>query len=46
VDESGLERLIVNAPREVNAFTQVMLTIEPAGGSDAPSNEVVLEGSL
>ncbi|MCG8351486.1 MAG: anti-sigma factor [Chloroflexales bacterium] len=46
VDESGLERLIVNAPREVNAFTQVMLTIEPEGGSDAPSSEVVLEGSL
>ncbi len=46
VDTSGLARLIVEAPREVNAFSQVMLTIEQAGGSSTPSQDVVLEGSL
>lgn len=45
-DADGLARLLVQAPREVNAFTEVMLTIEPAGGSAIPSNQVVLEGSL
>lgn len=44
--EDGLARLHVTAPREVNAFNQVMLTIEPAGGSKVPSDEVVLEGFL
>lgn len=46
MDVSGLARLIVDAPREVNAFSQVMLTIEQAGGSSTPSQNVVLEGSL
>lgn len=45
-DADGLARLHVVAPREVNAFTQVMLTVEPVGGSATPSNQVVLEGSL
>ncbi|MFV9503935.1 MAG: anti-sigma factor domain-containing protein [Oscillochloridaceae bacterium umkhey_bin13] len=46
VDESGLARLLVEAPREVNAFLEVMVTIEPDGGSSTPSDEVVLAGSL
>lgn len=46
VDNTGLARLVVMAPREVNAFTEVMLTVEPAGGSAEPSEQVVLEGSL
>lgn len=46
VDEHGIASLVVQAPREVNAYTQVMLTVEPAGGSDLPSEQVVLEGSL
>jgi anti-sigma-K factor RskA len=46
VDQSGIARLVIRAPREVNAFSQVMLTIEPAGGSTAPSDTVVLTGSL
>lgn len=45
-DADGLARLQVTAPREVNAFNQVMLTIEPEGGSTTPSEEVVLEGFL
>ncbi len=44
--EDGLARLHVTAPQEVNAFNQVMLTIEPVGGSEVPSDEVVLEGFL
>lgn len=46
VDEQGMATLVVDAPREVNAFRQVMLTIEPRGGSQAPSKDVILEGSL
>jgi anti-sigma-K factor RskA len=46
VDESGIAQLLVDAPREVNAFSEVMVTVEPAGGSSVPSEEVVLSGSL
>jgi anti-sigma-K factor RskA len=46
VDGSGIGHIVVEAPREVNAFSQVMVTVEPAGGSSTPSAEVVLEGSL
>lgn len=47
VDTDGLARLVIKAPREVNAFTTVMLTVEPASGpGSSPSNEVVLEGEL
>jgi anti-sigma-K factor RskA len=46
VDQSGIARLIISAPREVNAFSQIMLTIEPDGGSLTPSGAVVLTGSL
>jgi len=46
VDEGGIATLVVEAPREVNAFSQVMVTVEPAGGSPRPSQEVVLAGEL
>jgi anti-sigma-K factor RskA len=46
VDGSGIGHIVVVAPREVNAFSQVMVTVEPEGGSSTPSDEVVLEGSL
>jgi hypothetical protein len=46
VDTTGIATLVVQAPREVNAFQQVMLTIEPTGGSAHPSQQVVLQGSL
>lgn len=45
-DADGLARLVIEAPQEVNAFRQVMLTVEPAEGSSLPTGEVVLEGSL
>jgi anti-sigma-K factor RskA len=46
VDEHGIAQLLIEAPREVNAFNQVMVTVEPEGGSTSPSEEVVLEGNL
>lgn len=46
VDQTGIGHIIVRAPREVNAFRQVMVTVEPEGGSLAPSETVVLEGNL
>ncbi len=45
-DPSGMARLLVEAPREVNAFREVMVTVEPVGGSPTPSTAVVLAGSL
>ncbi|NJN15127.1 MAG: anti-sigma factor [Oscillochloris sp.] len=46
VNASGIATLVIDAPREVNAYRQVMVTVEPAGGSTSPSNQVVLSGSL
>jgi anti-sigma-K factor RskA len=46
VDQSGIAQLLVDAPREVNAFSEVMVTVEPAGGSIVPSDRVILTGSL
>jgi anti-sigma-K factor RskA len=46
VDGSGIGNIVVQAPREVNAFSQVMVTVEPEGGSATPSETVVLEGNL
>jgi anti-sigma-K factor RskA len=45
-DSSGIGHIVVQAPREVNAFRQVMVTVEPEGGSSSPSENVVLAGSL
>lgn len=46
VDPTGIGYIVVEAPREVNAFSEVMVTVEPAGGSATPSRTVILEGSL
>jgi anti-sigma-K factor RskA len=46
VDGSGIGHIVVQAPQEVNAFSEVMVTVEPEGGSSTPSAEVVLAGSL
>ncbi|WP_129676888.1 anti-sigma factor domain-containing protein [Candidatus Chloroploca sp. Khr17] len=46
VDSTGITRLVVQAPREVNAFQRIMVTIEPDGGSATPGTTVVLTGSL
>ncbi|NJM06788.1 anti-sigma factor [Candidatus Gracilibacteria bacterium] len=46
VDDHGIAQVVIEAPREVNAFNQVMVTVEPEGGSTSPSKNVVLEGNL
>ncbi|MCU0492615.1 MAG: anti-sigma factor [Chloroflexaceae bacterium] len=46
VGPDGLARLVLQAPREVNAYSQVMLTIENAGSAPQPTPQIVLEGSL
>ncbi len=46
VDAGGLATLIVSAPREVNAFTEVMLTVEPSTDPDPTEVEIVLTGTL
>jgi anti-sigma-K factor RskA len=45
-DARGVGHIIVEAPREVNSFSEVMITVEPSGGSSTPSDQVVLEGAL
>ncbi|MCX7858685.1 MAG: anti-sigma factor [Chloroflexus sp.] len=46
VDAAGLATLVVNAPREVNAFTEVMVTVEPATDAVPGEVEVILTGTL
>lgn len=46
VDPTGIGYIVVEAPREVNAFREVMITVEPSGGSSSPSQNVILEGAL
>lgn len=46
VDPTGIGYIVVEAPREVNAFREVMITVEPSGGSASPSQNVILEGAL
>ena len=46
VDATGLATLIITAPREVNAFTEVMVTIEPVTDSTPDAVEVILTGTL
>lgn len=45
-DPTGIGYIVVEAPREVNAFREVMVTVEPSGGSSSPSQNVILEGAL
>lgn len=46
VDAAGFATLIVTAPREVNAFTEVMVTVEPATDASPSEGEVILSGTL
>ncbi|MGB9739262.1 MAG: anti-sigma factor [Chloroflexus aggregans] len=46
VDAAGFATLIVTAPREVNAFTEVMVTVEPATNASPGEGEVILSGTL
>lgn len=46
VDRSGAISMLLNAPEALNAYTQFMITIERAGGSATPSDQIVLSASL
>ena len=46
VDETGYRGLRIEAPQSLNLYSSVRITIEPAGGSTAPTGDTVLNGSL
>jgi anti-sigma-K factor RskA len=46
VGSDGATMLAIDAPAPVNEYTQVMVTVEPAPGSQKPSEVVVLQASL
>lgn len=46
VDANGHARLVIHASSQVNDYQQVMVTIEPTGGSTQPGGTTVLEGNL
>ena len=46
VDENGYRGVRITAPESLLAYWSVQVTIEPAGGSDAPIGRQVLVGSL
>jgi hypothetical protein len=46
VDATGLATLVITAPREVNAFTEVMVTVEPVTNPTPDAVEVILTGTL
>ena len=46
VDEDGYRGLRLEAPGKLSEYAEVRITIEPLGGSDAPTGEEVLSGSL
>ena len=46
VDESGYRGMRIEAPETLLLYSSVLVTIEPAGGSAAPTGDTVLDGSL
>jgi anti-sigma-K factor RskA len=46
VGPDGAATLAIEAPAAVDGYDQVMVTVEPAPGSQRPSSEVVLEATL
>ncbi len=46
VDESGYRGMRVEAPQSLLSYSSCHVTIEPAGGSETPTGEEVLAGSL
>ena len=46
VGPEGVATVVLSAPQPVNTYAQVMVTVEPAGGSKTPSDEVVLQATL
>jgi anti-sigma-K factor RskA len=46
VDESGYRGVRIVAPESLLLYSSIRVTIEPVGGSSAPTGEQVLGGSL
>jgi anti-sigma factor RsiW len=46
VDESGYRGMRLNAPESLLLYSNVYVTVEPTGGSGAPTGTQVLNGSL
>jgi anti-sigma-K factor RskA len=46
VAPDGTAMLVIDAPAPADHYTQVMITVEPAGGSQTPSDEIVLQAGL
>jgi anti-sigma-K factor RskA len=46
VDASGDAKIVLDAPAPVDTYTEVMVTVEPSGGSITPSTQVVLSAKL
>ena len=46
VDASGTARAVFDAPAPVDSYGEVMVTVEPAGGSRVPSSNIVLAAKL
>jgi anti-sigma-K factor RskA/putative zinc finger protein len=46
VAQDGTALVVLDAPAPVNEYAQVMVTVEPAGGSQKPSDQVVLQANL
>jgi hypothetical protein len=46
VDETGYRGLRIEAPQSLLSYSSVRITIEPVGGSDSPTGDTVLNGSL
>ena len=46
VDQEGVALLMIDAPRPVNEYNQVMVTVEQSAGGQRPSDQVVLSATL
>ena len=46
VDESGYRGMRIEAPQTLILYSSVLVTIEPVGGSENPTGDTVLDGSL
>ncbi|MBI3967041.1 MAG: anti-sigma factor [Chloroflexi bacterium] len=46
VDREGYGHLVINAPEPIGQFQAVGVTVEPAGGSPAPTGNRVLAGAI
>ena len=46
VDEDGYGNLLLNVPKDFKGFTSIGISVEPSGGSPAPTGARVAGGNL